>query len=323
MEIVWLSGDDVERTLKMREVIKAVEDAFRYHGLRRIQMPPKVYLYFEKYNGDLRAMPAYIPDLDEAGVKIVNAHPQNPSKGFPTVIAIYVLNDPSTGAPLAVMNATYLTDMRTGAASAIAAKYLARKDAKVLGIIGCGRQARTQLLAISELFDLERVKITDKNPEKSKQFKKEMEGMGIDIEVCNIENTCKADIITTATPVREPIIKNEWVEEGVHINAIGADAPGKQELDGDILKRAKIVVDDLKQAYHSGEINVPLSRGKISKEDIYAELGEIVAGKKRGRELYNEITLFDSTGLAIQDLAVAALTYKKSMEMGTGVKLKF
>jgi alanine dehydrogenase len=323
MEIIWLNGEDVKEILVMSEVIDAVEKAFHYQGIGSVQMPPKVYLYFEKYNGDLRAMPAYIPETDEAGVKIVNSHPENPEKGLPTVLATYILNDPSTGAPLAIMNATYLTDIRTGAAGAVAAKYLARKDSKVLGIVGCGRQAKTQLLGTLEVFEIEKVLVTDKNPSQCQLLKNEMKGSGVDIIPCGIRETCKADIITTTTPVRKPIIKNEWVEDGAHINAIGADAPGKQELEGKILQRAKIVIDSWEQAHHSGEINVPLSSGEITEANIYGELGEIISRKKKGRVDDDEITLFDSTGLAIQDVAVAALAYKKAMKNGVGMKLVF
>lgn len=326
MEIIWINDREIKELLEMSEVISAVENAFKYHGLGRVQMPPKVYLYFEKYNGDLRAMPAYIPDTEEAGVKIVNSHPDNPSMGLPTVLATYILNNPKTGAPLAIMNASYLTDIRTGAAGAVASKYLARKDSKVLGIIGCGRQAKTQILAISHIFDLEKVLVYDKNQEQYKMLKKDFEEISnfeIDIDFREIKDVCKSDIIVTTTPVKKPIIKSKWIENGTHINAIGADAPGKQELETEIIKRAKVVVDSWDQAYHSGEINIPISSGEISREKIYSELGNIVNGDKKGRENNEEITVFDSTGLAIQDVAVASLAYKKAKEKGIGVRLEF
>lgn len=325
MNILWVNGEEVESIAQMRDVIDVVEDAFRYHGLGQVEMPPKLYIYFKKYNGDLRIMPAYIPSLEEAGVKIVNVHPHNPPKGLPTVMASYVLNDPVTGAPMAIMNATYLTDVRTGAAGGLAAKCLARKDSTVLGLIGSGRQAATQLLAIKEVFDLDKVLVSSRDPQHCKKFKEEMEKqVSISIEICKTpEEACKADIVTTTTPVREPLIKKEWIEEGTHINAIGADAPGKHELDPKILQSSKIVVDSWEQASHSGEINVPYSKGEVAREDIYAELGEIVAGKKSGRENDKEITVFDSTGLAIQDAVTATLVYKKAMEKSMGTKLKF
>jgi len=131
-----------------------------------------------------------------------------------------------------------------------------------------------------------------------------------------------ADIITTTTPSRKPILMNEWITEGVHINCIGADAPGKQELDPAILKRAKIVVDDYEQAIHSGEVNVPISQGIITRNDIYAELGEIVSGKKKGREKEEEITIFTSTGLAIQDTVTAYLVYDMAVRIGIGARME-
>jgi alanine dehydrogenase len=322
MELLWLSGEDMEGLLDMGEVITAVEEAFREHGLGRVDMPPKIYLYFQE--GDLRAMPAYIPSLDKAGVKIVNVHPHNPEKGLPTVMATYVLVSPDTGAPLAVMNATYLTDARTGATGAIAAKYLARRDSKSLGLVGAGRQARTQLLATARVFDLEKVLVASRSRSSAERFAREMgRRLGIDVIACDVRDACGADIVATTTPSREPVVKDEWISEGTHINAIGADAPGKQELDPRILRRAKIVVDAWEQAKHSGEINVPLRNRQLFREDIYAELGEIVAGKKPGRESEEEITLFDSTGLAIQDVAVAALAYRLAVERGAGIKLEF
>ncbi len=315
MKILWLSGSEVRKVLETGEVIKAVEEAFRQHGLKKVQMPPKIYLSFS--NGDLRTMPAYIESLDLAGVKIVNSHPENPKKGLPAVMALVVLNDPKTGAPIAVMDGTYLTDLRTGAAGAVAVKHLARKNSKVVGIIGAGMQARTQLQAINEVLEIEEVKIASRSMEGIEKFLKEKI---IDGEIISktIEEACECDILVTTTPVREPIIKNEWISEGTHINAIGADAPGKEELEPELLKRAKIVVDDLAQASHSGEINVPLSKGIIKIDAVYSELGEIIAGKKAGRTSEEEITIFDSTGLAVQDVATGNLVYKKAREEKLG-----
>lgn len=315
MKIFWLSGSDVREVLEIGEVIKVVEEAFRQHGLRKVQMPPKVYLSFS--SGDLRAMPAYMESLGIAGVKIVNSHPENPKKGLPTVMAVVILNDPKTGAPIAIMDGSYLTDMRTGAAGAVAVKHLARKDSKVVGMIGTGRQARTQLLAINEVIDVEEVRVAGRSSEGIEKFVKETLTEG-KIVPKTIEEACECDVLVTTTPVREPIVKNKWISDGTHINAIGADAPGKEELDPMLLKRAKIVVDDLAQASHSGEVNVPLSKGVIKLNDIHCELGEIVAGRKKGRISEEEITVFDSTGLAIQDVAAAHLVYEKAKEKKLG-----
>ncbi|AKG91034.1 alanine dehydrogenase, Archaeoglobus fulgidus type [Geoglobus ahangari] len=319
METLILSRDDVESILTMEMCMRAVEHAFELHGKGLTQMPAKIYLTFEK--GDLRAMPAYIEG--HAGIKWVNSHPHNREKGLPTVMALLIYNDPETGFPLAVMDATHITNMRTGAAGGIAAKYLARKDSRVFGFVGCGMQARTQLLALKEVFDVEVVKCYDLNESVAREFASFASELGIDAKVTGLQDACSCDVLTTTTPSREPVVKDEWIGEGVHINAIGADAPGKQELESSILKRAKVVVDDYEQAIHSGEVNVPISKGEMRKEDIYASIGEIVAGLKPGRESEKEITIFDSTGLAIQDIATATLVYERAVELGKGVRFRF
>jgi len=318
MKTLILTEDDVRKVLTMKETMEVVEKAFELHAKGKTQMPPKVYLTFEK--GDLRAMPAYLDG--KAGVKWVNSHPENPKKGLPTVMAVLIYNDPETGFPLAIMDGTHITSFRTGAAGGIAAKYLARRNSKVFGFVGCGRQAYTQFLALREVFDIELVKAYDIVERNAERFAKFCGDFGISAIVCDIKEACDCDVLTTMTPSRKPIVKSEWVKEGTHINAIGADAPGKQELEEEILLKAKIVVDDIEQAMHGGEINVAVAKGLLKKENIYATLGEIVAGMKRGRESDDEITVFDSTGLAIQDIAVADLVFRKAKEMDVGLEIK-
>ncbi|TGC07922.1 alanine dehydrogenase [Methanolobus halotolerans] len=323
MEILWLDQSDVKSVLDMPLALFAVESGFREHGLKKVQMPPKSYLYFKEHNGDLRTMPSFMEGKDIAGVKIVNVHPDNREKGLPTVMAVVVLNSTETGAPLAVMDGSYLTDMRTGAAGGVAAKYLARPDSKVVGMVGLGDQAHTQLLALSEVMDIEEVKITCRKSGRCIAFEKKMHPV-VNCDITSkdsIKEVCDCDILVTTTPVRSPIIDSEWVQEGTHINAIGADASGKQELGPSLLKKSKVVVDDIVQASHSGEVNVPISTGVFYEADIYAELGEVVAGIKPGRESDEEVTIFDSTGLAIQDLVTADMVYEKSLEKGIGEKL--
>jgi len=324
MEVLWLDQEEVKSVIDMRSDMKVVESAFRQHGLGKVQMPPKSYLYYTEYNGDLRTMPAYLEEEDVTGVKIVNVHPGNPTKGLPTVMALIVLISPETGAPVAIMDGTYLTDIRTGAAGGIAAKYLARKDSGIIGMVGTGNQARSQLEALCEVFEPEMVKITSRTRQSGEKFKQEMEDMAcceISIEE-NVEKVCDCDILVTTTPVRKPVVKAEWVREGTHINAIGADAVGKEELDPELLMRSKIIVDDMVQAVHSGEVNVPLSKHYISENDIHAELGEVITGLKPGRTSDEEITIFDSTGLAIQDVATANLVYERAVVKGFGREVR-
>lgn len=319
-----MKGDEIKSLLTMDEVLTVVEEAFKEKGFGRVQMPPKPYLFFEKYGGDLRVMPSYLEKLDISAVKIVNSHPENQKYGFPTVMAVIVFIEPKTGVPLAIMDGTWITAMRTGAASGVATKYLGRKNSQRLGLVGSGTQAYTQLMAMSRIMNLKEVYVWSLREEKAKLFIKKVENQYSNIKFSatkTVKEAVKdADVIVTSTPSRKPLVKDEWVREDTHINAIGADAPGKQELDPKILKRAKIVVDDIEQGCHSGEVNVPLAEGVISKEDIYGELGEIVAGKKAGRTSDKETTVFVSTGLAIQDAVTANLVYKKAIEKGLGIQ---
>jgi alanine dehydrogenase len=320
MEILWLAQEEVTSVMDMSSDMQVVERAFRQHGLGRVQMPPKSYLYYTAYNGDLRTMPAYLEEENITGVKIVNVHPGNPDRGLPTVMALIVLLSPETGAPVAIMDGTYLTDVRTGAAGGIAAKYLARKDSKVIGLVGAGNQAKTQLEALCEAFEPELVRVTSRTKESSEKFIREMADITpseIRYEE-NVEKVCDCDILVTTTPTRKPIVKAQWIKDGTHINAIGADAVGKEELDPELLIRSKVIVDDIVQALHSGEVNVPLSKHYISENDIHAELGEVIVGLKPGRTSDEEITIFDSTGLAIQDVASAHLVYERAVSKGLG-----
>ncbi len=318
METVILTQEDVKRLITMGDAIDAVEEAFRLYALGKAQMPPKIYLTFD--SGDLRAMPACL--MGYAGIKWVNSHPENPKKGLPTVMAVLILNNPKTGFPLAIMDATYLTSLRTGAASGVASKYLARKNSKIFGFIGCGKQAYFQFMALKEVFEIELALAYDVNENAAKRFAEFCNKHGVDCRIDKIERVCDCDVLTTATPSTKPVVMNDWIKSGTHINAIGADAAGKQELDERILLRSKIVVDDLKQAMHGGEINVAVSKGLIDESKIHATLGEIIAGVKSGRESDDEVTIFDSTGLAIQDIAVAKVVYERAVVENIGLKLE-
>lgn len=317
MPTLILSKKDVRDLLNMADVIEAVEQAFRDWSLGKARMPAKAYLVLE--SGDFRAMPAAL--AGSAGIKWVSVFPENPPLGLATVMATIIYSDPVTGYPLAVMAATDITAYRTGAAAAIASKYLARKDSHTLGIIGAGRQAHTQLLAHAELFDLRLVKVFDRSETAIKKFIKSFPEYPV--QACSLEETAASDIVCTITPVREPILKREWVIPGTHINAIGADAQGKEELEPSILTKAMVVVDDLEQATTGGEINVPLKKGLFRVDRVYATLGEIIVGKKQGRKDEKAITVFDSTGLAIQDIATAKLVYEKAKQIGGYLSLDF
>lgn len=303
-----------EDVIEMDEVISAVKSAFIDHGTGSSVMPPKVYVPLP--GGDFRTMPSYLPSLDIAGVKIVNVHPDNRSKGLLTVMALTVLLEPQTGKPTAIMNATKLTDLRTGASAAVATEALARKKSGILGIIGSGKQADAGLYALSRVFDAEEVKVWSRTEKNAEQFVSRMKDYPV--TATNLEDASDADVLLAVTTSYKPLIQDGWIREGTHINAMGADAPGKQELDPKILNRAQVFVDDYEQATHSGEINVPIHEGLYTRDQISGTLGDVLTGKAQ-RSGPDAITIFDSTGLSITDLAIAALVPGK----GKHIELPF
>ena len=316
MRTLVLTQSDVRSALTMEAAVAAVEEAFAAHARGETMVPAKVYLDLKKYNGDFRAMPAYAPG--SAGVKWVNSHPDNPDRhGLPTVLGMYILSDPVTARPLAVMDATWLTAARTGAAAGVAAKHLAKPGARRVGFIGCGVQAHTALAALRVVFQDLEVLAHDTRGEVAEAFAAEVGG-----RAATAPEACGCDILCTATPSRSPVVERAWIGPGTHINALGADGPGKQELEAAILRDARIVIDDPHQAEGGGEINVPVSRGELAMADIHATLGAVVNGDKPGRE-GDEITVFDSTGLAIQDVAVARIVYDEAERRGLGREIDF
>lgn len=321
MSIKLLNMEQVGSLIDMDEVIEVTKRVLIEKAREQTQMPPKVYVFFAAYKGDFRVMPAYIPMEEAAGVKIVNVHPDNHKHNLPTVMATIVLLDPKTGEPISIMDGTLLTSIRTGAAGAVAAEHLARKDVRKVAFIGGGTQAKQQLLGLLSVYGNRfSAKVYDPSSEAIKRLISLAKGKGVDLsEESNVRSCIRdADIIVTTTPSTKPVVEDGWVQEGVHINAMGADAPGKEELDPKLLKRSKIFVDDIEQATHSGEINVPISKGLMDRHDIAGELGEVLDGRVKGRQSDKDITVFDSTGLAIQDIAVAHLAYESAVKKGVG-----
>ncbi|HWN67195.1 MAG TPA: ornithine cyclodeaminase family protein [Haliangium sp.] len=315
MDTLILTQRTIRSLITLDQVVPAVERAFLAHGRGQAQMPPKVYIDLPQHGGDFRAMPAYLDGA--AGLKWVNSHPQNPARhGLPSVMGVYILSDPETARPLAVMDATWLTALRTGAAGAVASKYLALGQPRSLGFVGCGVQARVLYEAHRVIYgDSLDLYMADASPAAAEAFAGEAGG-----DAVSVARAAACDIVCTTTPARAPVVQRGWIAPGAHINAMGADGHGKQELDPAILRAAKVVIDDREQAVHSGEINVPLATGELRIEDIHATLGEVVAGTKAGR-IGSEITVFDSTGLAIQDVAVAQVIYELAQKRGVGQKV--
>ena len=320
MQTLLLGPDAVEEAAQTEAVVEAVEAAFAADARGDVQMPAKSYIDLPQYNGDFRSMPAYLDagDWDAAAVKWVNVHPDNPADhDLPTVIGTLVYSDPETAFPLAIMDGTELTLQRTGAAAAVATDHLAIEGATSLGIVGAGVQSYSQLEAIAEVRPIETVVVSDLDDARVRAFEEAFSDR-FDVRSGSIEEAAACDVLSTVTPVREPIVPRVALGEHTHVNAIGADAAGKQEHEAQTLLDAKVVIDDYEQCTHSGEINVPWSSGEFGEDDLYGELGAIVSGRIEGRTAEDGITLFDSTGLAIQDVAAAHVVYERATEDGEG-----
>ena len=328
MHTLLLDNDDVRANAPMAELVSALEDAFGAYQRGDALMPAKSYIDLPKYNGDFRSMPAYLhvrgettesgEQWDAAGIKWVNVHTDNQAEyGLPTVLGTMIYSDPKTAFPLAIMDGRELTMLRTGAAAAVATDHLAIEAATSLGIIGAGVQSYTQLEAIATVRPIEEVVVSDVDAERAAEFVDRFADR-FEIRAGSIAEAASCDVLSTVTPVESPIVDRAAVGDHTHINAIGADAAGKHELVDEILLDANLVIDDYEQTTHSGEINVPYSEGTLTEDDIYGEIGEIVVGKKAGRTPDDGITVFDSTGLAIQDVAAAHVVYAAAEERSNG-----
>lgn len=327
VEVLMLSRQETAQIITMKDAIEAVEMGYRAFNEGRAINPFAISFMVPKYNGEVDVKPAYIQDIECAGVKFAGGYWDNPKNyNLPSVISVIILTDGRNGVPLSIMDGTIIGSHRTGAAGGVGAKWLARKDSKEAAIIGTGNQGQMQLMALLEVLPITRVKTWSRNPQHAIKFALEMsKRYGIEVVSADSAKSAvqTADIIVTATPATGPIISKDWVRPGTHINAIGADMPGKQELDPMIFKSAKTIVDYKPQCIEIGEIQHAIKMGILKESDIYAEIGEVISGKKKGRENPDEITVFDSTGIGIQDVSTAYSVYRKAKEQNIGRMVEF
>ncbi|MGQ3331019.1 ornithine cyclodeaminase family protein [Halorubrum sp. FL23] len=312
-----LLDSEVTQSVPIEAIKDAVEETFQAYERGTVVMPPKSYIDLPQYNGDFRSMPAYVgtDSWEGAAIKWGNVHPDNPSNNnLPTVIGIIIYSDPETLSPLAIMDATVLTRKRTAAAAAVATDHLAVDDAHSLGLIGAGTQSYTQFEALTQVRPINEVIVNDVDDDAVDTFIDTYPDFAI--QAGTVHEAAACDIVSTVTPAEEPIVPLNAVNPQTHINAIGADAEGKQELNTNILTEGCVFVDSFDQAIHTGEINVPWGRGDLDEDDIYGELGELVSAGDGLAIPQNELTIFDSTGLAIQDVAAAHVAY----EYATGLE---
>ena len=323
-EILFLTSREVQNLLTLDDCIRAIERAFRLLGEGKA-IPPAV-LSVHGLEGGFHVKAGLLNlGANYFAAKVNGNFPENGARfGLPTIQGVIVLCDGEKGTPLAVMDSRDITSLRTAAATAVAAKFLARRDSRTVTICGCGNQGRVQLIALSGVRPLQAVFAYDKSQDLSSHFAREM-GSRLKIAVTATDDLGAAiresDICVTCTPSREPLVGLDCVRWGTFIAAVGADNPQKQELEPALMAKSKIVCDMLEQCAVMGDLRHALEAGAVSRSDVHAELGEIVAGKKPGRESDDEITIFDSTGMALQDVAAAATLYENVKKQKAGIRL--
>jgi ornithine cyclodeaminase/alanine dehydrogenase len=317
-----LTRDMVASLLTMAECIEAVQKAFAELAAGTAVLPLRTSL--PTPGGISLYMPAYLRDGQALACKVVAVFKDNPQKHrLPTTTGTVLLQDPETGRVCCIMDGEYLTAMRTGAASGVATRLLARREGgQTAGIFGAGVQARMQLLAVAEVRRLSRAWVYDPDAGAAAAFAREMsQRLGLEVAAAaDPGEAARADILCTATTSPRPVFAAREVREGAHVNAVGSHTPEARELEGELIRRARLVGDSREACLReSGDIILPLREGLIGEEHFQAELGEIVIGRKPGRLSEREITVFKSNGLAIQDAAAAGLVYRKALEAGVGV----
>ncbi len=322
MKTLLLKKGDVRQLLRMEDVIAAVEEGYKAYCSGQVIQPGIVSVELPEQNGEMDIKAGYSKSKGMITVKCASGFYDNQRlSALPNSMSSVLLFEGSTGFPLCIMDGSLITGCRTGAAGAVSARLLARKDSRIIAVIGTGEQARMQVRALKKVRDFERIQVWGRTPAHAAAYRDEMEPeLKCTVSVCSAPETAvsNADIIITATPGREPLVKRKWVAPGTHIIAVGADMEGKQELEATLFIGAKIVADHRNQCISRGEIQNPLRQGLISEESIFCEIGEILLGRKQGRTSNAEITIFDTTGMAVQDTMTAANIYERALASGLG-----
>lgn len=305
-----IATEEILRKVTMAEAIGTVREALAELSTGRALVPDRTSLEIPGRRTTALVMPAYLPRTGRIGVKLISLCEDNPAKGLPLAQAVTVVMDAGDGAPLAVLDASYLTAVRTGAAAGVATDVLARRDARVAAIFGAGVQGRTQLEAVAAVRPIRKAFIFDVDPRAAAEFARDMGArLGLDVEPASSPAALReADIISTATTAAAPVFSDRDLKPGVHINAIGSYKPHIREIPGETVRRARVFVDQRRACLEeAGDLIIPLRQGVIGEDHIRAEIGEVLAGLKPGRGSDDEVTLFKSVGNAVLDLAVADL----------------
>ena len=321
-----LGRTDMMGLVTPAEYVDRVEHAFRMHGLGRVYMEPKGHIVLDRYRGEWEVMPSYIEEPEAAACKWVSIREDNAKFELPAVFSILIYTHPETGFPLAICDGSYHTLMRTGASAAVSAKWLARKDSKTLAILGTGSVGEGTLATCDTVFPWQDVRIWSRTQESVDRF---LASEGPKYPHLRLVGTTDvrtavegSDVIVTGTHARRWLVDNAWVKAGAHIAALGADLTGEQEIDPQTLRRGRVFVDDIRQCREDGEIAVALAEGLITEDDVAGEIGKVIAGLLEGRQSNDQVTVFDSTGIALQDSATVPLEYERAVAAGVGVEKK-
>lgn len=318
--ILMLSESDVAAALSMADGVRLVEDALRQHALGGGLVMPRISADLPGNAGAFRVMSAIVPELGFFGLKTLTGYPGRRLPGE-TYFAVLLFGC-DNGALRAVIAANQLTGIRTGAASGVAARHLARPDAHVLGVIGAGVQARHQVAAMREVRPLTEVRVFDIDAGRANGFAREIERT-LQVAARPVaaarDAVAGCDLVVTITTAKAPVMDGEWLEAGTHLTGAGSNTPAKRELDDAAFRRGKVIVDFKDQALQeAGDLQQALRSGALAEKDIHAELGEVITGRKAGRASDGEITLFKSVGMAIEDLAAASFVYQEAVRRGLG-----
>lgn len=324
MRVFTLSKADIEQLVDYHEIIDSIEQSFADYSAGKAMLPPVTNLDITDANGEVHIKSGHIQSLDNYCIKIASGFWDNPSRGLPSGNGMMLLFNAATGELTGLLfDEGLLTDLRTAAAGAVAAKHLSKRTAVSAGVLGTGVQARLQIIMLALIRKLDTVYVWGRNPENVEKYRKDMAAELPDIEVISCESPSAAaersDILVTATPARTPLISKSDLHEGLHITALGSDGADKQEVDEDSFPMFdKVVVDHLDQCSRLGELHHALEKGTFSQNNVHAEIGGIINGDSPGREHDKEITLCDLTGVAVQDIAIANWAVKKAHAMNLG-----
>jgi alanine dehydrogenase len=323
--ILLLSEGDVSSVVSMGDGVRIVEDALRQHSLGGGVAMPRISADLPGNGGAFRIMPAIMPAIEVFGLKTLTGYPGRRLPG--ETYFVLMLFSCDTGALRAIVAGNRLTGIRTGAASGVAAKYLSRPNSRVLGVIGAGVQARYQVAALLEVRAVNEIRIFDLESTKAETFAQEIE-TDFQVRARAVGHVREAvsdcDLIVTATAAKTPVFDGQWLDAGTHVSGMGSNTPNKRELDGTVFKRSTLVVDFKDQALQeAGDLQDALRTGAISAEAVDVELGDVIAGKKPGRQHEREITLFKSVGMAIEDIATATFAYQQALAAGLGTRIDF